>query len=296
MARHIIIGDVHGMTSELKSLVAEVEPTMEDTIVFVGDLLDKGPDSAGTVRYVRELREAGYSVVLVKGNHEDKHFRFRLALAKAGEKGVRKFKGREEIGAITDAFSPEDVAFLDSAVPFHRLPEHDAVVLHGGVLPEWDELDASNKGMVSRLLRVRHVTGQDRGVVTLDLSVEGLSEEQIDALSPEELVQVALSAQAVRRKVKPAGSFISLGQEREDDPFWADVYGTDERGPRFGHVYFGHSPFIGSEPARFPHATGLDTGCVFGGSLTAAVLVPGEEPSFVSVPSSGKYATALWEE
>lgn len=54
---------------------------------------------------------------------------------------------------------------------------------------------------------------------------------------------------------------------------------------RFGHAYFGHQPFMLSEPARFPHATGLDLGCCLGGHLCAAILQPG-------VPRQFAYARA----
>jgi hypothetical protein len=286
--RNIVVGDVHGMLPELQQLVGEVGLTKSDVLVFVGDLVDKGPDSAGVVSYVRSLRDEGYQVVLVKGNHEEKHERFRIALAKGGEKATRKFKNREELASITDALSAEDAWFLDTAVPFHRIPGHEAVVVHAGVLPVWETLDASDKGMVSRLLRVRHVTGKAVAKVTVEFVLEGADAEA--DLSPEQVSSIASSAVELRRQVRPAGSFISLGNETDEDPFWASVYDG-----RFGHVYFGHQPFMDGVE-HFDHATGLDTGAVFGGSLTAVVLEEGQERRFVSVPASGKYATALWED
>ncbi len=57
MTRTIIIGDVHGMLRELESLLGRLQPTPGDTAVFVGDLVDKGPDSVGVVRRVRELAD-----------------------------------------------------------------------------------------------------------------------------------------------------------------------------------------------------------------------------------------------
>jgi serine/threonine protein phosphatase 1 len=73
------------------------------------------------------------------------------------------------------------------------------------------------------------------------------------------------------------GKFLPLGHNTEADPFWADIYDG-----RFGHVLFGHEPFMDG-PGIFPHATGLDTGAVHGGSLTALVLDALGERSFVSV-------------
>ena len=284
--RTLIIGDVHGMSEELVELFRATGLSTEDRVIFTGDLVDKGPHSNAVVRHARSLREQGVEVILVLGNHEQKHAHLRKALAAAGVKGIKKIKGWEEILRITQNLSEQDIAFLDSAIPFLELPEFDALVVHGGIPGDIDSLDASDKGIVSRLLRTRHVRGKTQQSFTIEFTVEGDGTFNIP-----DLVKQATEAKPVRSSRKEKGSFLSLGTETEADPFWAEVYDG-----RFGHVFFGHSPFIGSEPARFPHATGLDTGCVFGGHLTAAVLEEGQEPRFVSVPASGKFATSLWEE
>jgi hypothetical protein len=63
--RVVIVGDVHGMLTEVRALVESVRLTKDDVLVSAGDLLDKGPNSAGVVRFFRELREQGFNVVLV---------------------------------------------------------------------------------------------------------------------------------------------------------------------------------------------------------------------------------------
>lgn len=289
--RHILIGDVHGMTAELRALVDRVAPGPADTLVFAGDLVDKGPDSAGTVAFARGLRDQGLCVVLVLGNHEDRHARYRAATA--GGREVR-MKGVDELASITEALSEADVAFLDSAVPVHRIPSHDAVVVHGGILPVLHTLDPTDKSVVARLLRVRHVTGVSQARLTVEFELEaGLDEQALDRILAEgRFAEHARSHTVVRRRFRPAGSFVSLGKETEADPFWADVYDG-----RFGHCYFGHSPFTdATEPVAFPHATGLDLGCVFGGRLAAVVLEQGREPQSVTVEASGRFATSLWED
>ena len=202
--RHFIIGDIHGMFDELIQLLALLGVDKDkDVLISAGDVVDKGPESAKCVQSLRGLRDQGFNVVLVKGNHEDKHERFRRAWAKAGDKV--KMKGLEELKAITAALSPEDIAFLDSAVPFHRIPEHDALVVHGGILPEWKELDVSNKSIVGRLLRVRHVTGKATAKVTVEFLFDG------DDVPGEDLQRALEDGHwsdyaEVRRKVRPAGS------------------------------------------------------------------------------------------
>jgi len=76
MSRILAIGDVHGCLELLERLMGQVnyEPA-SDRLVFVGDLLDRGPDPAGVVRFVRALQAKG-NVQCVKGNHEDKCLRW----------------------------------------------------------------------------------------------------------------------------------------------------------------------------------------------------------------------------
>ena len=152
-------------------------------------------------------------------------------------------------------------------------------------------MDKAAMSSLERVMRVRHVTGVAKAQITLELDLEGISEADLDAMSPAALADFAKAARISKKKVHPAGSFVGLGNEGPDDPFWADVYDG-----RFGEVFFGHSPFPEAlEPVQFPHATALDLGAVFGGRLAAAVLRVTEPTVFVSVPSRGKFAKTLWE-
>lgn len=64
------IGDVHGCANELRRLLNELPLTPQTTVVFLGDLIDRGPDSKGVVDTVLELRKH-CKVVAIMGNHED---------------------------------------------------------------------------------------------------------------------------------------------------------------------------------------------------------------------------------
>ncbi len=245
MHKTFIIGDVHGMAIELNALIDTLNPSTDDTVVFVGDLVDKGDDSAGVVRFVRELAKT-HNVVVVEGNHEDKHKRFRRNLVARPEVATKMVERQAELAEITDALSPEDVAFLDAAVPFHRISEHGILVVHGGIPANMDTFPATveeaqalggkRKKTFGQILRTRHVHHE-------------------------------------------TGKMLQLGAETEADPFWAETFDG-----RFGHVVFGHEPFMDG-PGLFPHATGVDTGAVFGGRLTAMVVDEDGSRSFVGVPS-----------
>jgi len=71
--RTFAIGDIHGDLEALTTLMPRLGPLRsEDTLVFIGDYIDRGPDSAGVVRYLMELPDQiDAQVVFLRGNHED---------------------------------------------------------------------------------------------------------------------------------------------------------------------------------------------------------------------------------
>ena len=120
--RHIIIGDVHGMSEELALLISNVQPTSKDIVIFVGDLVDKGPDSAGVVRMVREMAEsASFDVVVVEGNHEEKHRRFRRNMSIRPAIAHDQAKNDGELVKITKLLSSKDVKFKCQATSVKSL-------------------------------------------------------------------------------------------------------------------------------------------------------------------------------
>jgi len=260
MARTIIIGDIHGTHRELHALFDALNLKPEDRVISLGDFLDKGPNVPGVVRL---LKSVGAELVL--GNHEEKLHRFlghekRIAAALAANpkqtpKGNPMQPGK--LQEYLDEFSNEEMGYLASAKVFIELPEHRAIVLHGGIEPRVEKLPGQEvmglkgkeKSLVGKLIRTRYVD-RETG------------------------------------KMLPIGDF-TIGE----DPFWAEIYDG-----RFGHVFFGHDPNLSGEVRHFEHATGLDTAAVHGGRLTAAVLEEGKDPSFVSVPAFEKYADSLYEE
>jgi serine/threonine protein phosphatase 1 len=67
--RTLVIGDIHGCTTALRTLIGEVKPTPDDTLVTLGDYVDRGPDSKGTLDFLLEL-ETKTNLVALLGNHE----------------------------------------------------------------------------------------------------------------------------------------------------------------------------------------------------------------------------------
>lgn len=249
MARTAIIGDVHGALGPLEALVTELALGAGDHLIFAGDLLDKGPDSPGVVRFVRHLAEtAPYRVTLVEGNHEDRHRRYHINKTKRPAVAFAMASTAWDLPALDIKLTPADRDFLAEAVPFTRVAGWDVLVVHGGIpgnmttfpatVAEARGLRGKSRSFFRQVLRTRYLDGQ-------------------------------------------TGRFRAYGDERPVDVFWAERYDG-----RFGHVVFGHQPFW-EGPACYAHATGVDTAAVHGGRLTALVLPDGDsarDPSFVSVP------------
>lgn len=95
--RTIAIGDVHGCSRALATLIEAIQPEQEDTIVFLGDFLDWGPDSRGVLDQVIGLVNR-CTVVPIRGNHEEM-----LLAAMEGHNDLRywlKFGGSETLASF----------------------------------------------------------------------------------------------------------------------------------------------------------------------------------------------------
>jgi serine/threonine protein phosphatase 1 len=70
MGRTLAIGDIHGHLKALDALLNAVAPSPDDHLVFLGDYVDRGPDSAGVIKRIIELKTK-WKVTALRGNHED---------------------------------------------------------------------------------------------------------------------------------------------------------------------------------------------------------------------------------
>jgi serine/threonine protein phosphatase 1 len=72
MNKRWVIADIHGCVNTLKALIEEqIKPAHSDELYFLGDYIDRGPDSQGVIDYMWVLKKEGYTVIPLKGNHED---------------------------------------------------------------------------------------------------------------------------------------------------------------------------------------------------------------------------------
>ena len=72
MPKRWVIPDIHGCAKTVASLVNDlIKPRRFDELFFLGDYVDRGPDSKGVIDFIRELQKTKYNVTALKGNHED---------------------------------------------------------------------------------------------------------------------------------------------------------------------------------------------------------------------------------
>lgn len=130
MPRTLVVGDVHGCLDELRDLLRVAGYGKGDRLVFVGDLVRKGPDSQGVVMLARE---AGALAVL--GNHDVHTLRARDHLAAGEEAGLSV----QDV-ALVRAFGAADWRYLEALPVILRLGPGregmpDTAVIHAGAVP-----------------------------------------------------------------------------------------------------------------------------------------------------------------
>jgi serine/threonine protein phosphatase 1 len=246
--RTIIIGDVHGCVDELDELLGLLSPEPTDRLVFIGDLIDRGPDSAGAVKRFFELAHS-HGAQLVLGNHEEKFLRY-LHHLETNSGLEKQMKSTEEFPGLLEKLSEAELQGLRQAYYALHLEDLGVLLVHGGTLPR-----------VKFPFPATYRYGEH---------------------SPKHFPGLELMNKV--RFWDPLGNFVGLGTEKPLDRYWAETYGG-----AFGHVVFGHQPFLQDRPKVFAHATGIDTGCVFGGWLSALVWENGSSRS-VHVKAKRTYA------
>jgi protein phosphatase len=235
-----IIGDVHGCYAELTQLLeklgygvrpageapgeTEVVPPPGRTAVFVGDLVDRGPDSPAVLKLVMGMVRAG-TALCVPGNHDEK------LLRKLWGKNVQLKHGlaetMEQLAGEPDAFLAQVRQFIDGLVSHYVLDGGRLVVAHAGLK---EEMQGRGSGAVRSFCLYGETTG-------------------------------------------------------ETDEFGLPVrynWAADYRGK--ATVVYGHTPV--PVPEWLNNTIDIDTGCVFGGDLTA-LRYP--EKELVSVPAARVY-------
>lgn len=207
--RVLVVGDIHGCRPELDVLLDSLAPGAGDTVVFLGDYVDRGPDSRGVIDRLLEVAEdPAVRTVFLRGNHEDMLLGYlgrsgmygEAFLANGGDVTARSYgvQGTLTPARFEAALPETHLAFLLQTTFLHAVGDY--VMVHAGLNPE----------------------------------------QPLEAQSPHDLIWIR-------------------------DEFIA-------RPHPFGRtVIFGHTP-MRRVLVDLPYKIGIDTGCVYGGRLTALEL------------------------
>lgn len=253
------IGDIQGCHDDLMRLLERIGFDLSrDQLWFAGDLVNRGPASLSVLRFVKDL---GGRAVSVLGNH-DLHL---LAVA-AGTAKLRKSDTLDEILAAPDR--DELLHWLR-----HRpLVHHDAslgyTLVHAGLPPQWDlrQAEACARELETAL--------QGAGYVDFFLHMYGDEPKRWDpALSGMDRLRFIVNCFTRLRFVGPGGELElktkgAPGSQAQGYLPWYQVPGRRSKDLR---LLFGHWSTVGEIQAAH-NALGLDTGCVWGGRLTALRL------------------------
>lgn len=267
------IGDVQGCYDDLQRLLQRLnfEPE-EDQLWFTGDLVNRGPKSLETLRFVRELGDSATSVL---GNH-DLHL---LAVAA----GFQQLKPKDTLQAVLDA---PDAAELLEWLRHRPLIHFDKtlgyLLVHAGLAPEWD--------LKKSLACAREVEAALRGTDYDELLQDMYGNEPAiwsETLEGNARLRYIINACTRIRYCWPDGRLDlthkgAPGSQPADLKPWFQL---PHRKNADVDVVFGHWSTLG-DPAT-PRAWALDTGCLWGGKLTALRL-DDEESVWVSIGCRGE--------
>jgi bis(5'-nucleosyl)-tetraphosphatase (symmetrical) len=266
-----VIGDVQGCYRELRALLSRVSfDRARDRIWFVGDLVNRGPDSLAVLRFVRAL---GERAVAVLGNHD-----LHLVCRHAGFAKPRADDTLDEVLAAPDAVSLID--WLRHRPMLHR--EGGWLMVHAGLLPGWSSGTAVRlAGEVERVLR------GGRYLTFLENMYGTRPDHWSESLAGWDRLRVIVNVMTRIRFCTMAGrlEFAAKGLTAPAGHLpWFKA-----RHPRRGErLLCGHWSALGLHRRRAVLA--LDTGCVWGGALTALRL---DDERLFQVPSPGYHRAGV---
>ena len=243
------IGDVQGCHDDLVLLLDKINfDARKDRLWFTGDLVNRGPKSAQSLRLIRSLGDAA---TVVLGNHD----LFLLSLA-AGHGKLHAGDTMQEVLMAAD--SRELLAWLATRKLAHF--EHGALLVHAGVLPAWDA-----PRVLELAAEVEHAIRHDADFFA---TMRGNQPDAWDErLTGYDRLRVIINALARVRFITPAGQ---MEFKTKTDMPPKGYVAWDQAKPRASasvHVIFGHWASRGL--VLQGNISGLDSGCVWGRQLTA---------------------------
>ncbi len=253
-----LIGDVQGCDAALRRLLEKIgfSPS-RDHLFLLGDLVNRGPESAAVLRRAMSLGDAATCLL---GNHD-----LSLLAIAHGQRAPHRNDTLDEV-----LLAPDREALLEwlrcQRMAVHA---HGLLMVHGGVLPQWD--------VAQTLALAREVETVLRGRDLIDFLAQMYGNQPDrwhDGLAGADRLRVIVNALTRLRFCTPEGVMDLRASGRPDQPPpgmlpWFDVPG---RRSADATIAFGHWSTLGH--VRRPDIIAMDTGCVWGGCLSALRLDP----------------------
>jgi len=263
-----LIGDVQGCDAALGRLLEKIGfSASRDTLYLLGDLVNRGPQSDAVLR---RLMEYGDSARCLLGNHD-----LSLLAVAHGRSAPHRNDTMDKVLLAPDR--SELIGWLrQQRMAVHQ---HGLLMVHGGVLPQWD--------VAQTLLLAAEVEAALRGPGLVDFLSQMYGNEPAqwnDSLQGAERLRVIVNALTRLRFCTPEGvmDLKSTGGLRDAPPGllpWFDVPGRKTAGTT---IAFGHWSTLGF--LQRPDIISMDTGCVWGGCLSALRLAaPGGRHELIQV-------------
>ena len=260
-----VIGDVQGCFDSLKDLLTAIEfSTQRDTLWFAGDLINRGPRSLDTLRFLVQHQE---NVRMVLGNHD-----IHLLALWAGYSEKKKPDTLDEI-LIADDGQPL-IDWLRQQPLVLELPmqqgQNRRLLVHAGILPNWSFDDALS---YSEEVRTALTSADWHQFMSKLFGNQPLvwndNLDGIDRLRM--IVNTCTRMRVIDPDYKPDFKF---KMQPELAPEHLKPWFDFSRKSPDGQIFFGHWSALSD--MRNPAGYCLDTGCVWGGKLTAMRLEDGE--------------------
>jgi bis(5'-nucleosyl)-tetraphosphatase (symmetrical) len=251
-----MIGDVQGCDAPLARLLAKIDfSPSRDTIYLLGDLVNRGPESATVLRRLMGYGDAAQCLL---GNHD-------LSLLAVAH-GLRAPHRNDTMDSVL--LAPDRDAMLDWVR--HRrmaIHAHGVLMVHGGVLPQWT--------LAQALALAAEVEATLRGHGLVDFLARMYGNEPArwdDSLQGADRLRVIVNALTRLRFCTPEGEMDlrASGGLRDAPPGYLPWFDVPERKTARETIAFGHWSTLGF--MRRPDIISLDTGCVWGGCLSALRL------------------------
>lgn len=261
-----IIGDVQGCYPELEHLlkVIHYDPT-HDRLGFVGDLVNRGPQSLQTLRWIKQLPNP----IVVLGNHD-------LYLLALGFE-CTQYSGKHTLHDILNAPDKEELLhWLRKQPLIYHDPHANFLIVHAGLPPQW-----SNDIAIQRAQEVERILQGDRFKQLLE-NMLGLKPDcWDDHLIGWNRLRYIINAFTRMRFVDSHGCLDLFSKETETVKPTVYKPWFENKDPEGVDIIFGHWAALQGNVNK-PHFYALDTGCIWGGRLTALRI---EDKQLFSVPA-----------